>query len=581
LTVTFDASLSSDPDGNLPLTYIWSFGDGSPEIETSTPTTDHTYGLGSFTASLRVRDSLNALSNPATIVIDSGNSPPLPTITSPSSSLRFRVGQSITLSGEATDLEDGVLPASALVWTVLLHHNDHTHPFLGPVSGNGVPFTAPAPEDLEATAASYLEIRLTATDSLGASTTVSIDLQPNRVNLTFETSPPGLRVEVNGTSALTRRTFVSWEGWSLAVNAPHQTDAGGSGWAFTSWSDGGAQSHAIATPAAAATYTATFSAGPVLFVEDAGAATAVPTPMSAVFRVHLSNPSSQTVTVDYATANATALAGTDYTVTAGSVDFPPGSILQAVTVPVTPDPVPSANRTFFLDLSSPRNAAIADGRGIGTIVKGPLPDDVNGDGRPDVLWRHTSSGQLYAWFMDGTVRSSASFLTPSAVASSSWQIRGLADFDGDGKGDILWHNSSTGALYVWFMDGPNQSSGAFLTPASVPNTSWRVQGVADLSGDVKPDILWRNTSTGQLYAWFMDGTARSSGSFLSPPAVANSSWQIRGLDDFDSDGRPDILWHNRSTGALYVWFMKGTTQSSGAFLNPASVPNLFWQINPP
>ena len=578
LAVSFDGSGTSDPDGDTLLTYVWSFGDGSPDVETASPTTMHTYGIGSFTASLRVRDSQNALSDPATITIDAGNSPPLPTITSPSSSLRFRVGQAITLTGEATDVEDGDLPANALVWTVILHHNDHTHPFLGPVSGNDVPFTAPAPEDLDATAGSYLEIRLTAEDSQGASATVSVDLQPNRVDLTFETSPPGLRVEVNGTSIETPRTLVSWEAWGLAANAPHQADAGGSGWAFTSWSDGGAQSHTIATPAAPTTYTASFASGPVLSVEDAGAATRVPTPMSAVFRVRRSNPTSQTVMVDYATIDGTAEAGTDYTASAGTITFPPGSTLQTVEVAVTPDLVPAANRTFFLDLSSPQNATIADGRGTGTIVKGPLPDDLDGDGRPDVLWRNTSTGQLYAWLMDGTAQSSGTFLTPSLVASTSWQIRGVVDFDEDGSPDILWHNRATGQLYVWFMDGTTLSSAAFFTPPLVANTLWQVQGLADLSGDGKTDVLWRNTSTGQLYAWLMDGTALSSGTLLTPSVVANTGWTIRGLDDFNRDGKPDVLWHNQSTGQLYVWFMNGTTLSSATFLSPSAVPNTSWKV---
>src|SRR4029077_5779179 len=41
---------------------------------------------------------------------------------------------------------------NSLSWTILLHHSTHTHPFLGPVTGNGIPFTTPSPEDLAAAA---------------------------------------------------------------------------------------------------------------------------------------------------------------------------------------------------------------------------------------------------------------------------------------------------------------------------------------------------------------------------------------------------------------------------------------------
>jgi len=202
--------------------------------------------------------------------------------------------------------------------------------------------------------------------------------------------------------------------------------------------------------------------------------------------------------------------------------------------------------------------------------------DLDGDGEPDLLWRNQSTGSLYAWLMDGTAQSSGTFLTSPAVGTASWQVRGIDDLTGDGKNDLLWHNQSTGALYVWFMNGIAQSSGAPLTPATV-NPVWQVRGLADFDADGKPDILWHNRSTGALYVWFMNRIAQSSGVFLNP-ATVNPVWQIRGLADFNADGKPDILWHNQSTGALYVWLMNGTVQSSGVFLSPASVANLAWQV---
>jgi PKD repeat protein len=258
LGVSFDATGSNDPDGDA-LEYQFTFGDGS-STTTSSPTVAHTYtGPGSYTASLVVSDGRGGVSAPATRLISvvGGNSPPQPTIAAPGPLDTYAVGQTVTLSGSATDAEDGTLPSSALSWTVILHHDTHTHPFLGPVSGTGISFTTPPPEDLAATSTSYLEIRLTATDSAGASTTIVRDFQPTIVPITFETQPSGLTLVVNGVSITGPTTVTSWQGYALNVSAPTQVN-GNKTYAFQRWSDGGAESHTILTPGTAEAYSAKF-----------------------------------------------------------------------------------------------------------------------------------------------------------------------------------------------------------------------------------------------------------------------------------------------------------------------------------
>lgn len=94
---------------------------------------------------------------------------------------------------------------------------------------------------------------------------------------------------------------------------------------------------------------------------------------SAAFAVTLSVVSGRSVTVNYATADGTALAGggvggNDYTSTSGSLTFPAGTTTQIVTVPVNGDLLDEANETFVVNLSGAVNATIADGQGVGTIT---------------------------------------------------------------------------------------------------------------------------------------------------------------------------------------------------------------------
>jgi hypothetical protein len=94
----------------------------------------------------------------------------------------------------------------------------------------------------------------------------------------------------------------------------------------------------------------------------------------AVFTVTLSAAIDRVVTVDYATANGTATAGSDFVATSGTLTFPAGSAgSQTITVLVNGDTDVEPNETFFVDLSSPVNATIAVGRGTGTILNDDSP----------------------------------------------------------------------------------------------------------------------------------------------------------------------------------------------------------------
>ena len=50
--------------------------------------------------------------------------------------------------------------------------------------------------------------------------------------------------------------------------------------------------------------------------------------------------------------------------------------------------------------------------------------------------------------MNGLSVTGGSYLTPSAFTDTQWVIRGVADFNGDGNTDVLWHHQGDGSLYV-------------------------------------------------------------------------------------------------------------------------------------
>jgi glucose/arabinose dehydrogenase len=175
LTVTFSGDGSFDPDGN-PLRFEWHFGDGT---SARGKVVSHTYSQPqNFVATLTVVDSRGARSNPATIRIFAGDRPPVPIIQTPHPGTSANRGQLIRFSGTATDPDEGVLDPSHLTWTVVLHHNDHTHPFLGPLVGvrNGS-FRIPVND--HTTGHVFFRIRLKATDSRGMPIFRFVDVKRN------------------------------------------------------------------------------------------------------------------------------------------------------------------------------------------------------------------------------------------------------------------------------------------------------------------------------------------------------------------------------------------------------------------
>ena len=257
LVVSFDGGGSSDPEGGA-LTYAWDLdADGVYDDSTSaTPSRTYTQD-GQVTVGLRVTDSSGA-SDVASIVITVGNSAPVATITAPTATTTWAVGESVAFSGTGTDAQSGALPASAFLWELVLHHcpsTCHEHElqsFTGVSSGafDGPDHDYPV----------HLELRLTVTDSGGLKDTESLLLQPKTVQTTFVTSVPGLQLTVDDDTAPAPFTRTSIQGSSHTVSAPATQTLSGVEFTFESWSDGGARVHQLTTTSSG-TLTALYSGG--------------------------------------------------------------------------------------------------------------------------------------------------------------------------------------------------------------------------------------------------------------------------------------------------------------------------------
>ncbi len=196
--------------------------------------------------------------------------------------------------------------------------------------------------------------------------------------------------------------------------------------------------------------------------------------------------------------------------------------------------------------------------------------DFNGDGKADVLWRETITHKTRVYLMNGTTVS-ADQAVSNATELPEWQIRGVDDFDGDGKADILWRNINTERSWMYLMNGSTIVSQGIVADHG-PN--WRIKGTGDFNGDGKADILFRNTVSDKNIIFLMNGN-----SILQQSAeltFAALVWEVRGVADFNGDGKADILWRHKTTGENRIYMMNSFTVTSNQSVNTEA--DLAWKI---
>jgi glucose/arabinose dehydrogenase/PKD repeat protein len=253
LAVHFDASSSSDSNGSV-VAWAWDFdGDGQFD-DGNGEVIDHTFtDVGNVNVGLKVTDNDNQ-TDTAFKVISAGNSAPVPTISAPSASLTWAVGDDIAFSGSATDAQDGTLPASAFHWSLKIEHcpsNCHEHEIETFDDVKTGSFAGPDHDY-----PSYLRLSLTVTDSDGLSATTSRDIQPKTGTISATSSPSGIPVTLDDVTGAPPPTATGIVGGPIEVAADATISVGETDYAFDHWSDGGALHHEVITTSAAQHLTA-------------------------------------------------------------------------------------------------------------------------------------------------------------------------------------------------------------------------------------------------------------------------------------------------------------------------------------
>jgi hypothetical protein len=137
-------------------------------------------------------------------------------------------------------------------------------------------------------------------------------------------------------------------------------------------------------------------------------------------------------------------------------------------------------------------------------------------------------------------------------------ITGMGDLDGNGTADMLWRDTATGAVEAWFMNELDVSSSAVLATippdwvavlATIP-PDWVIGGVGDLDGNGTADVVWRHPSSGTVAAWYMTIGTGAVGSSAVLATGLPGDWIITGMGDLDGNGTADVVWRAIGSSAV-------------------------------
>lgn len=200
-------------------------------------------------------------SNNATLTVTAPNTLPVATIVTPANGSRFRAGDVINFSGSATDAEDGTLPASAYEWWAVFHHANHNHS--GPQIADGVtsgsfPISVEGHTETDIWYRIYLAVK----DSRGESDTAMIEIFPVTSNLTIQTEPAGLQLNLDNIPKTAPYSTPALSGMIRPLTAISPQVLNGVNYIFDRWEHGGNASQNITITDNDAVYKAVYKVAP-------------------------------------------------------------------------------------------------------------------------------------------------------------------------------------------------------------------------------------------------------------------------------------------------------------------------------
>jgi hypothetical protein len=215
--------------------------------------------------------------------------------------------------------------------------------------------------------------------------------------------------------------------------------------------------------------------------------------------------------------------------------------------------------------------------GVNWELKG-MANFTNSPSGMRLVWRDMTTGAIALWgltgtFVNPTITGAITVSGNPVVPGSQWELLSFQDVDRDGKADLIWNDRTFGVIVVGKMDGSAITATAILSTPT--GSGWKLAAIGDINRSGQPELLWQNFTTNEIAVSTLSGLTVTGTTIRS--SILTNSDRLTAIQDINGDGQMELIWSNSETGKV-TFETVSTSLATVTQIGDLPVLGIQWQL---